>query len=114
MVSEAHGRVGATSALEVISSGLAKGMRSAKAKTHGLPGFCAIKLRANYDRRATLAERRLSLRLIRLWRKRDCALKMPAGRVADEISCAKVKHRAERQAQNETFAPVPSFSVLVL
>jgi len=34
---------------------------------------------------------------------------MHAGRVAYEISSEKVKHRAERRAQNETIAPVPSF-----
>jgi hypothetical protein len=34
---------------------------------------------------------------------------MPAGQVACEISSEKVKHRAERRAQNETFTPVPSF-----
>jgi len=34
---------------------------------------------------------------------------MPAGQVACAISSEKVKHRAERRAQNETFAPVPSF-----
>jgi hypothetical protein len=39
---------------------------------------------------------------------------MQAGRVAYEISSEKVKHRAERGAQNETFAPVPSFNGLVL
>jgi len=34
---------------------------------------------------------------------------MQAGLIAYEISSEKVEHRAERQAQNETFAPVPSF-----
>jgi hypothetical protein len=34
---------------------------------------------------------------------------MQAGRVDYEISSEKVKHCAERRAQNETFAPVPSF-----
>jgi hypothetical protein len=34
---------------------------------------------------------------------------MYARRVAHEISSAKVKHRAELGAQNETFAPLPSF-----
>ena len=34
---------------------------------------------------------------------------MLAGQVAYEISSEKVKHRAERRAQNETFALVPSF-----
>jgi hypothetical protein len=34
---------------------------------------------------------------------------MPAGRVAYEISSGKVKHRAERRAQKETFAPMRSF-----
>jgi hypothetical protein len=34
---------------------------------------------------------------------------MPAGRVAYEISSEKFKHRAERRAQDETFAPMPSF-----
>jgi len=34
---------------------------------------------------------------------------MPAGQVAYEISSEKFKHRAERRAQNEIFAPVPSF-----
>jgi hypothetical protein len=34
---------------------------------------------------------------------------MPAGRVAHEISSEKVAHRAERRAQKETFALVPSF-----
>jgi hypothetical protein len=32
-----------------------------------------------------------------------------SGRVAYEISSEKFKHRAERRAQNETFAPLPSF-----
>jgi hypothetical protein len=41
-------------------------------------------------------------------------LKLQARRVAYEISSEKVKHRAERRAQNETFAPLPSFDVLVL
>ena len=36
-------------------------------------------------------------------------MKMPAGRVANEITSEKVKHRAERRAQNETFALMPSF-----
>jgi len=36
-------------------------------------------------------------------------LKMHARRVAYEISSEKVKHRAERRAQNETFAPMPSY-----
>ena len=51
--------------------------------------------------RATLPERR----------QRSCALKMPAGRLAYEISSEKLKHGAERRAQNETFAPVlpPTF-----
>jgi hypothetical protein len=39
---------------------------------------------------------------------------MPAGRVAYELSSEKVKPRAERLAQNETFVPLPSFDVLVL
>jgi hypothetical protein len=52
----------------------------------------------NSDRGETLPERRLSLRLIRLWRKRACALKMQAGRVAYEISSEKVKHLAEHRA----------------
>jgi len=39
---------------------------------------------------------------------------MHAGRVANEIGSEKIKHRAERRAQNETFTPVPSFDVLVL
>jgi hypothetical protein len=34
---------------------------------------------------------------------------MQARRVAYEISSEKVKHRAERQDQNETFALLPSF-----
>jgi hypothetical protein len=36
---------------------------------------------------------------------------MPAGRLAYEISSEKLKHGAERRAQNETFAPVlpPTF-----
>jgi hypothetical protein len=36
---------------------------------------------------------------------------MQARRVAYQISREKVKHRAERRAQNEIFAPVPSFDV---
>jgi hypothetical protein len=36
-------------------------------------------------------------------------LKTQPGQFAFEISSEKVKHRAERPAQNETFAPVPSF-----
>jgi hypothetical protein len=35
------------------------------------------------------------------------------GRTAYEISGEKVKPRAERRAQNEIFAPVPSFDVTV-
>ena len=34
---------------------------------------------------------------------------MPAGQAAYEIDSEKVKHRAECRAQNEIFAPVPSF-----
>jgi len=34
---------------------------------------------------------------------------MQAKQVSYEITGEKVKHRAERRAQNETFAPVPSF-----
>jgi hypothetical protein len=34
---------------------------------------------------------------------------MQAGRVGYENSSEKVKHRAERRAQNQTFAPLPSF-----
>jgi len=47
---------------------------------------------------ATLPERRQTSR----------TLKVPATKVAFEISSEKVKHRAERRTQNETFAPVPS------
>jgi hypothetical protein len=39
---------------------------------------------------------------------------MQARQVAYEISSEKVKHRAERRAQNEIFAPLPSFNGLVL
>jgi hypothetical protein len=41
--------------------------------------------------------------------EKGLALKLQAGRVGYEISSEKVKHRAERRAQNETLAPVPSF-----
>jgi hypothetical protein len=34
---------------------------------------------------------------------------MHAGRVVYEINSEKVKHRAERRAHNEIFAPMPSF-----
>jgi len=35
-------------------------------------------------------------------------LEAASGAVAYEISSENVKHRGERRAQNETFAPVPS------
>jgi hypothetical protein len=40
---------------------------------------------------------------------KQLCLEDASGGVAYEISSEKVKHRAERQAQNETFALVPSF-----
>jgi len=40
---------------------------------------------------------------------KQLCLEEATGRLPYEIGGEKVKHRAERRAQNETFAPVPSF-----
>jgi hypothetical protein len=61
----------------------------------GLPGIFAVKSRSKYNPSGTKAK--------------QCALKIPAGRVDYEVSSEMVKHRAECRAQNETFALVSWF-----